>query len=115
MITEKDLQEAIAECKGTRNPNASTCIKLAAYYTILDNLYPKEEHFADVPRNDAVIPLIQSESEFIRICSGKDIKSVLIRTTSNSFLLQSEKKRSPFLWIRRKTAESWGLTRIDLP
>ena len=77
MITEFDLQEAIAECKGTRNPNASTCIKLAAYYTILDNLYPKEEHFADVPRNDAVIPLIQSESEFIRICSGKDIKSVL--------------------------------------
>jgi hypothetical protein len=77
MITEKDLQEAIAECKGTRNPNASTCIKLAAYYTILDNLYPKEERFEDIPRNDAVMPLFQSESEFISICSGKDIKAVL--------------------------------------
>lgn len=38
MITEKDLHEAIAECQGTRNPNANTCIKLAAYYTILDKL-----------------------------------------------------------------------------
>lgn len=39
MITEKDLREAIAECHGTRNPNANTCIKLAAYYTILNSLY----------------------------------------------------------------------------
>lgn len=43
MITEKDLQAAIAECKGVRNPNANTCIKLAAYYTILDNLYGKPD------------------------------------------------------------------------
>ena len=38
MITEKDLLEAIAECQGQRNPNANTCIKLAAYYTILQNI-----------------------------------------------------------------------------
>lgn len=38
MITEADLLEAIAECQGTRNPNASTCIKLAAFYTILDHI-----------------------------------------------------------------------------
>ena len=38
MIREDDLLEAIAECQGERNPNANTCIKLAAYYTILDNL-----------------------------------------------------------------------------
>lgn len=41
MITEKDLQEAIAECQGERNPNAQTCIKLAAFYTILENIKPK--------------------------------------------------------------------------
>lgn len=40
MITEQDLQEAIAECQGVRNPNASTCIKLAAFYTIKEHLYP---------------------------------------------------------------------------
>lgn len=38
MITEKDLMEAIAECEGARNPSASTCIKLAAYYTILNQI-----------------------------------------------------------------------------
>lgn len=40
MITETDLRAAIAECQGERNPNANTCMKLAAYYTILNNLYP---------------------------------------------------------------------------
>lgn len=38
MITNKDLQEAIAECQGERNPNAQTCIKLAAYYIIRDHI-----------------------------------------------------------------------------
>lgn len=41
MITEHDLQEAIAECEGQKNPNASTCIKLAAFYTIRNNMFPK--------------------------------------------------------------------------
>lgn len=43
MITEKDLQEAIAECEGTRNPNANTCIKLAAFYTIRQHMFPTEQ------------------------------------------------------------------------
>lgn len=38
MITIQDLQAAIAECQGDRNPNAHTCIKLAAYYTILEHM-----------------------------------------------------------------------------
>lgn len=38
MITEKDLLEGIAECQGQRNPNASTCYKLASFYTILDHI-----------------------------------------------------------------------------
>lgn len=47
MITEQDLSEAIAECEGQRNPNANTCIKLAAFYTIRDNLFPKSENKED--------------------------------------------------------------------
>ena len=39
MITEQDLQEAIAECEGQRNPNANTCMKLAAFYTIKEHMY----------------------------------------------------------------------------
>ena len=52
MITEKDLQEAIAECQGERNPNANTCIKLAAFYTIRNEMYGKTEPV----RNSDVIP-----------------------------------------------------------
>lgn len=40
MITEQDLAEAIAECQGVRNPNAATCIKLAAFLTIREHLFP---------------------------------------------------------------------------
>lgn len=39
MITEQDLLEAIAECQGQKNPNANTCIKLAAFLTIQKELF----------------------------------------------------------------------------
>lgn len=44
MITEQDLREAIAECQGVREPNANTCIKLAAYYTILEHMTSTQGH-----------------------------------------------------------------------
>ena len=43
MITRHDLEEAIAECQGQRNPNASTCLKLAAFYTIRKELFGEEK------------------------------------------------------------------------
>ena len=49
MITEKDLQEAIAECEGQRNPNANTCIKLAAFYTIKRELFGNAEQLRTIP------------------------------------------------------------------
>lgn len=49
MITEKDLQEAIAECQGQRNPNASTCIKLAAFLTIQRELFGTEKDAGQLP------------------------------------------------------------------
>lgn len=51
MITEKDLQEAIAECQGQRNPNANTAIKLAAFLTIQREMFGgnrQEEQIAPV-------------------------------------------------------------------
>lgn len=47
MITEQDLEQAIAECQGERNPNANTCIKLAAFYTIRNELYGKQAPVSD--------------------------------------------------------------------
>ncbi len=48
MITEKDLQEAIAECQGARNPDANTCIKLAAFYIIKNEMYGQREDMPPV-------------------------------------------------------------------
>lgn len=76
MITVKDLQEAIAECQGTRNPTASTCIKLAAYYTILDQMEKKSPNEDVIPAYSGVYSsksaLIDSESEFAQIVNGKE-------------------------------------------
>lgn len=43
MITEQDLNAAIAECQGKRDPKSSDCIKLAAFYIIKNELYGKPE------------------------------------------------------------------------
>jgi hypothetical protein len=49
VITEQDLQEAIAECEGQRNPTSSTCMKLAAFYTIRDKMFPVKHLDDDTP------------------------------------------------------------------
>ena len=71
MITERDLQEAIAECQGERNPNANTCIKLAAYYTILNNMQPSYS-FSEPSEKS-----YDSGTEFSDVIRGKDRAKVL--------------------------------------
>lgn len=82
MITEQDLQEAIAECQGVRNPNASTCIKLAAFLIIRRELYgdegPQETVRSVPPYSYAGPPVEQVEtiitngdSEFSRAIDGR--------------------------------------------
>lgn len=79
MITEMDLQEAIAECQGQRNPNASTCIKLAAFYTIRRELFGEEKDVGQLPPSGYSYaapesePMIMndSDSEFARMIDGR--------------------------------------------
>ncbi len=78
MITEKDLQEAIAECQGQRNPNANTCIKLAAFYTIRRELFGEEKEAGQLPGYAYAMqtepePMIlnNSDSEFARTIDGR--------------------------------------------
>lgn len=78
MITEKELREAIAECQGARNPNANTCIKLAAYYTILDNMHPQEPNQAGAsfaPPPDRI--LYEGNTDFARAVNGLTAEKVL--------------------------------------
>lgn len=79
MITERDLKEAIAECQGTRNPNANTCIKLASYYTIMDHIEQKRsESFTNDPAYSYAPPPSSNtvnydgESQFSRLIDGRD-------------------------------------------
>ena len=68
LITRSDLLDAIEKCQGQKNPNASTCIKLAAYYTILD--HTPEEKFDYSYANE---PL----SEFKNVVNRKSNESVM--------------------------------------
>lgn len=91
MITERDLQEAIAECEGQRNPTSNTCIKLAAFYTIRDNLYPKQNTDDNevVPPSSppqiresresraATVSTYDGDSDFARLAYGLDIDDLM--------------------------------------
>ena len=68
LITRNDLLDAIAKCQGQKNPNANTCIKLAAYYTILD--HTPEERFDYSYANG---PL----SEFVNVIDRKSSDDVM--------------------------------------
>lgn len=54
MIHKQELTDAIAEMHGERNPDANTCLKLAAYYIIQDHMYP--EPGADHPEDKEMRP-----------------------------------------------------------
>ena len=89
MITEQDLQEAIAECQGVRNPTPSTCIKLAAFLTIREHLFgvqsQNQHEIEDVPRysfaSEAPNTIVNhGDSEFAVLVKGKlqaDVMPVL--------------------------------------
>ena len=77
MITEHDLQEAIAECKGIRNPNANTCIKLAAFLIIQKEMYGDEPQYRPPTYSYSPGPMVNnvdytSETEFGEAIHGKD-------------------------------------------
>lgn len=65
MITEQDLQEAIAECQGERNPDANTCIMLAAFYIIKNELFGKSEQFENGASYAAAPTVIDTGERFI--------------------------------------------------
>lgn len=75
MITEKDLQAAIAECQGERNPDARTCIKLAAFYTIKREMYPDQVEMS--PQSFDPPPILNSGTEFAELANGRDVSELL--------------------------------------
>lgn len=89
MITEHDLQEAILECQGQRNPTATTCIKLAAFLIIKRELYPDKneqepEPFKEPPTvysyaqqpEPAGTVTYESGTEFSELINGRNQEDV---------------------------------------
>lgn len=80
MFYEKDLNEAIAECQGKRNPDANTCIKLAAYLTIKNALYPEEKTGPVYPQmisGDSGAIEYDSGTEFSSACKGRPLSDIM--------------------------------------
>lgn len=83
MITEKDLQEAIAECQGVKNPTSNTCIKLAAFLIIREHLFGEKTQKESEP----VMPrysfasgnkiFCSGDSEFAQLVNGKNQDDVM--------------------------------------
>lgn len=85
MITEQDLQAAIAECEGAKNPNANTCVKLAAFYIIKEHMYGKPEAYsyaAEPPPDRGNVEKsgisYESDTEFGQIVYGIDEDTLMV-------------------------------------
>lgn len=76
MITEHDLEQAIAECQGERNPNSSTCIKLAAFYTIRNEMFGKSEPLTFAGYSHAAAPADTADTH-IDYNSGTDFSQAI--------------------------------------
>ena len=85
MITERDLQEGIAECQGQRNPNANTAIKLAAFLTIQRELFGTDvatySYASEPPKNELTDSGTDAvgeygTSDFLQAVHGKDPATV---------------------------------------
>lgn len=84
MITENALREAIAECEGQRNPSANTCLKLAAFYTIRDKMYPAKQEKEPVADKSPVRSYysmsagpIDTDTEFLQVASNMSMEYLL--------------------------------------
>jgi len=91
LITEQDLIQAIAECQGERNPNANTCIKLAAFLTIKNELFGSKDDQGDFRDSTKMVaqysydagPQVgesidyNSDTDFGRAVNGKNVQDIL--------------------------------------
>ena len=78
MITNDDLKAAIAECEGAKNPNANTCIKLAAFYTILNQRQaPQKTEEYSYASGPLYLPSYISDTEFGQLVNEKGVEKCL--------------------------------------
>ena len=92
MITEQEIDAAIAECVGKRNPDANTVRTLAALYTIKEHLFPQDKtsqrqdknlsyadnySFAPAPDQKPYAISLESDTDFARVIEGRDPEEIM--------------------------------------
>lgn len=94
MITLPEIDAAIAECIGKRNPDANTVRTLAALYTIKEHLYPAEPvgnserlersentlsnySYAPAPDQKPYKISLDSETDFARVIEGREPEEIM--------------------------------------
>jgi hypothetical protein len=82
LITEFDLEEMIAKYQGIVNPSTNDCVKLAALYTVRNELFPKESpnpsySFTASPEESTEKTIsYDSGTEFSRVIHGRKAADV---------------------------------------
>ena len=80
MIRKQDLDAAIAECQGKRDPDSKTCMMLAAFYTIKREMYGEEKEvgsYSYAPAPDQNRIEFDGDSEFARAIDGRKQNEIL--------------------------------------
>ena len=75
MITKNDLEAAISECQNRKNPDARTCIMLAAFLTIKRELFEEENGYSFAPARNTI--QLNSNTEFAEAINGRETKDVM--------------------------------------
>ena len=86
MLTLREVENAIAELEDVRNPNASTCAKLANLYIVREHLGGESPDYSRVAYSQASAPIsapavsakleVSGNSDFVKTITGKDSEAV---------------------------------------
>lgn len=92
MITERDVDQAIAECRAERDSNAWTCIRLAAFLTIRQQLFGGDMP----PEGYAALPMHRGAS--FAAAPDAPPQDVIRYAGSSEFAIAIDGKRAAQLW-----------------
>lgn len=76
MLTESDLVCKIAEFRSRETLSETDCVKLAAFLTIRDFLYPASQEYSFSTGENPSTVMYDSESEFFSIANGMELERV---------------------------------------
>lgn len=94
MIREDDLNQAIAECQSERDPNAWTCIRLAAFYILRGELFKDTEQ---LPKDYAAAPMLRGAG-ISMAAAPQPIEEIVSYSSKTEFGQAIDGRRAADLW-----------------